>query len=106
MYGDDVEYRAMRGYFVYILSNACNSVMYVGLTKDLNRRLLEHRHGLGNEFTRQYKTVKLVYYERFGDLQQAAKRERQLKSWKRKWKGELVEGINPEWRDLSVVEEL
>lgn len=91
----------MRDYFVYILANAGNSVMYVGVTNDLGRRVQEHRDGLASEFTRQYKAVKLVYYERFGSIEAAIRREKQLKNWRRKWKGELVEGMNPEWRDLG-----
>ena len=94
----------MREYFVYILANAGNSVMYVGVTNDLGRRLQGHREGLASEFTKQYKVVKLVYYERFGRIEAAIGREKQLKSWRRKWKAELVEGVNPEWRDLSVSE--
>ena len=99
--GYDVECEAMREYFVYILANAGNSVMYVGVTNDLGRRIQEHREGLASEFTRRYKAVKLVYYEQFEHVEEAIGREKQLKNWRRKWKGELVESVNPEWRDLS-----
>ena len=91
----------MRQGFVYIMANAGNTVLYVGVTNNLRRRFQEHKQGLVEGFTKRYKVVKLVYYEIFGNIEDAIKREKQIKNWRRKWKAELVEGFNPEWRDLS-----
>jgi len=83
------------------MTNAGNTVLYVGVTNNLMWRLQEHKQGLVEGFTKGYKVVKLVYYEMFGNIEDAIKREKQIKNWRRKWKAELVEGLNPEWRDLS-----
>jgi len=91
----------MRNGFVYIMTNAGNTVLYVGVTNNLRRRVQQHRKGLVEGFTKRYRMVKLVYFEVFGRIEDAIKREKQLKNWRRKWKAELVEGFNPEWRDLS-----
>lgn len=87
-------------YYVYILTNWNHQVMYVGSTKDLARRLKQHRSGNGADFTRKYKVNKLVYFEKASDMKEALRREGQLKRWRRKWKDSLVETVNPEWEDL------
>ncbi len=87
--------------YIYFMVNASNRVMYVGVTNSLKRRMVEHAEGRGAEFTRKYNCTKLVYYEKFLDIEQAIVREKQLKHFKRDWKDELVEGMNPEWRDLA-----
>ena len=89
-------------YFVYILSNWSDSVLYVGVTSNLPRRLYEHRNGLADGFTRKYHVHKLVFFECTGDVRSAIAREKQLKGWTRKKKVSLIETQNPEWRDLSV----
>ena len=88
-------------YYVYILTNWNNKVMYIGVTNNLQRRLYEHKTEAIEGFTKQYKVHKLVYFEQTGDICSAIEREKQLKGWLRRKKNELVESINPEWRDLS-----
>ncbi len=88
-------------YFVYILSNWNDSVLYIGVTSNLPRRLYEHRNGLVDSFTKQYNVHKLVYYENTTDVYSAISREKQLKKWNRNKKNMLIEKMNPEWKDLS-----
>ena len=88
-------------YFVYILSNWDDSVLYIGVTSNLIRRLQEHRNKLADGFTKQYNVHKLVYYEHTNDVYSAISREKQLKNWSRSKKITLIERMNPEWRDLS-----
>ncbi len=88
-------------YYVYILTNKNNNVMYVGVTNNLLRRLYEHKNHLIEGFTKKYNVTKLVYYEESPDVLSANAREKQLKGWSRIKKNELVESENPEWNDLS-----
>ena len=88
-------------YYVYILANTTGTVVYIGVTKDLIRRVYEHRHKLDpNSFTAKYDVHKLVYYEATSDVRAAIEREKQLKGWNRKRKNKLVETLNPRWEDL------
>mgnify|MGYP003313107008 FL=1 len=87
--------------YTYMMANANNNILYMGVTNDLARRIVEHAEGCGSIFTRKYNCHKLVYFETFPDIEQAIAREKQLKNWKREWKNQLVESINPEWRDLA-----
>ena len=88
-------------YYVYILTNATNVAIYVGVTKDLIRRVYEHRHKLDpNSFTARYNIHKLVYYESTNDIKAAIEREKQIKGWNRARKNKLVETKNPKWMDL------
>ena len=87
-------------YYVYILSNQKNTVLYIGVTNDLIRRIYEHKNKLVDGFTKRYNVYKLVYYEIFADSYHAIEREKQLKGGSRKRKYELVNGFNPEWNDL------
>ena len=88
--------------YVYILANTYNTVLYIGVTNDLERRLWEHKnHAFPNSFTAKYKCDRLVYFEHTNDIRAAISREKQLKNWKRAWKNELIEKQNPEWADLS-----
>ena len=91
----------MRRYYVYILTNWNNKVMYIGVTNDLQRRLYEHKNGLIEGFTKKYNVHKLVFFEETTDIKAAIEREKQLKGLLRKKKNALVEMINPEWKDLS-----
>ena len=91
----------MNGYWVYILTNRKNNVKYIGVTNDLERRIYEHKHKLTKGFTERYNVHKLVYFEQTPDVRAAIQREKQLKGWLRKRKNELVESVNPEWKDLS-----
>ena len=89
-------------YYVYILSNWDDSVIYIGVTGNLPRRLYEHRNGLVEGFTKQYNVHKLVYYEYTNDVYSAISREKQLKKWRREKKNQLIEAMKPQWRDLSL----
>jgi len=89
-------------YYIYILTNKTNKVMYIGVTNDLQRRIYEHKNELIDGFTKKYHTHKLVYYEEFRDIKNAIKREKSLKGLLRIKKNALVETINPQWNDLSV----
>ena len=87
-------------YYVYLLSNYTNSVIYTGVTNDLKRRVYEHRDKLSNGFTKRYQVWKLVYYEVFEDIENAILREKQMKAGPRIRKIHLIEIGNPRWRDL------
>ena len=88
-------------YYVYILTNKTNAVMYIGMTNDLQRRLYEHKNELIDGFTKKYHVHKLVYYESYKNVKDAILREKNLKDLLRIRKNELVETINPDWIDLS-----
>ena len=88
-------------YYVYILSNWDDSVLYIGVTGNLPRRLYEHRNHLVDGFSSKYNTEKLVYFEETTDVYSAISREKQLKGWTRKKKNDLISKTNPEWKDLS-----
>ena len=89
-------------YYVYLLTNKLNTVLYVGVTNDLERRLFEHRNELVDSFTKRYHVHKLVYYEATSDVRAAIEREKQIKSWSRAKKNALVNTMNPKWKDLSL----
>jgi putative endonuclease len=88
-------------YFVYILSNWNDSVLYIGITSNLPRRLYEHRNHLADGFTKKYNVHKLVYFEDTNDVHAAIAREKQLKGWRREKKNALISKPNPQWLDLS-----
>ena len=88
-------------YYVYILSNTTNSTIYTGVTNNLVKRIYEHKNTLDpDSFTARYHIHKLVYYEATSDVTTAIEREKQIKSWNRKRKNQLVDGMNPRWEDL------
>ncbi len=89
-----------REYCVYIMTNFNNTVLYTGVTNNLQRRVLEHRSGKGGKFTQRYHVTKLVYYEMGEDVRAAIFREKQIKAGSRKKKVDLITSINPEWNDL------
>ena len=91
----------MKYYYVYILSNRSNNVVYVGVTNNLERRLYEHKNGLFDGFTKKYNVHKLVYYEYTTDIRSAIVREKQIKGWRRSKKNDLINSKNPKWKDLS-----
>ncbi len=88
-------------YFIYILTNWNNKVMYIGVTNNLLRRIYEHKNKIIDGFTKRYNLNKLVYYEQFYEIQLALNREKELKKWRREKKNKLVESMNKEWKDLS-----
>ncbi len=91
----------MERYYVYILSNFTNTTLYIGVTNDLKRRVYEHKNKLIEGFSEKYNVDRLVYFEETTDIKSAIQREKNLKKWNRKWKNELMEKENPEYKDLS-----
>lgn len=88
-------------YYVYLLTNSTNVTLYTGVTNDLRRRMWKHRnHADPGSFTAKYDLGKLVYYEMTSDVKAALEREKQIKSWSRKRKNQLIGTSNPQWRDL------
>ena len=88
-------------YYVYILTNQSNKVLYTGITNNLERRVYEHRVKLIKGFTSKYNINKLVYYDSTTDVNSAIAREKQIKGWSRQKKIDLITGVNPQWVDLS-----
>ena len=88
-------------YYVYILASKQNGTLYIGVTNDLVRRISEHREGLAPGFTKTYGVKRLVYFEVFDDIEQAIRREKRLKKYKREWKMNLIQQGNVGWRDLT-----
>jgi putative endonuclease len=92
--------RAMRGGWVYIMTNRPDGTLYTGVTSDIERRAHEHREGLIDGFTRRYGLKRLVLAEFYEDIRDAIQRERTVKHWPRAWKVRLIQAANPYWRDL------
>ena len=90
----------LQGY-IYMLANNYNNVLYIGVTRDLQRRVAEHKLHINKGFSYKYNTNKLVYHEVYNRLDVAIQREKQLKNWKREWKDKLINDFNPEWRDMT-----
>ncbi len=90
----------MKKGYVYLLANKVNTVIYIGVTSNLAKRIWEHKKKLVEGFTKKYNVDKLVYYEIFELVVDAIKREKQIKGWVRKKKVDLVESLNPNWNDL------
>ncbi len=90
----------MKDYYVYIMSNKSNT-LYIGVTNDLERRVYEHKHKLIDGFTKRYNLTRLVYYESTGDVTTVIAREKQIKGMLRSKKVELIETVNPLWKDLG-----
>ena len=88
-------------FYVYILSNTRRGVLYVGVTSDLSRRMFEHKSRLVPGFTRKYGVILLIYFEEYSSILEARAREASLKRWRRAWKIQLIESLNPDWRDLT-----
>lgn len=90
----------MKQYWVYILASLSQR-LYVGVTNDLERRVREHKAGEGSVFTRRYRIDRLVYFQAFGDIQEAIRAEKTIKGWTREKKRALIESANPGWLDLA-----
>ena len=88
--------------YVYFMTNSDNKALYIGVTSDLTKRVLQHKNHQYEGFTDKYNCTKLVYYEECNDIKTAITREKQLKNWHRDWKNNLIKQTNPEWRDLSI----
>lgn len=79
-----------------------NLTLYIGITNDLQRRIVEHKNGIIPGFTQKYKCKKLIYFEQYSDIEEAIRREKQLKNWHRSWKLNLISSMNPDFLDLSL----
>ncbi len=90
----------MSEYYVYILANKKNGTLYVGMAGDLTKRIVRHKDKRANQFAAKYDVHKLVYYEKQKTLEEAIKREKQLKKWRREWKMKLIEKENSGWDEL------
>lgn len=92
----------IHSYYVYIMTNNYNTVLYTGVTNEMERRVWEHKSGVNkNSFTSKYNCNKLIYFEEFADINEAIHREKQLKKYRREWKENLINSFNPEWKDLA-----
>ena len=89
-----------RQFFVYMLASRPNGTLYVGVTNDLSRRIVEHREGSADGFTRKHGVSRLVWFEQFESIEAAIAQEKRIKRWRRDWKIALIERDNPAWRDL------
>jgi len=89
-----------KDYYVYMLASKRNGTLYIGVTSNLMRRVWEHKEKVADGFTKKYGVDKLVYVEHFLDPENAIKREKRLKKYKRQWKINLIERDNPQWKDL------
>ncbi|OIO01169.1 excinuclease ABC subunit C [Candidatus Desantisbacteria bacterium CG_4_10_14_0_8_um_filter_48_22] len=87
-------------YYIYIMTNKGNTVLYTGVTNDLKRRVCEHKEKLAEGFTKKYNAVKLVYHEVFNDIRDAITREKQIKGGSRRKKIDMINSFNKKWKDL------
>ena len=90
----------MKQYFIYILASKRNGTLYIGITNNLLKRVIQHKSEIQEGFTKKYNVHILVYFEVFQDIYSAIAREKQMKKWKREWKIKLIEKTNPNWNDL------
>jgi putative endonuclease len=90
----------MKHYYVYVMTSP-SGTLYTGMTNDLKRRVYQHKHKLVEGFTEKYNVTRLAYYEETQDVQTAIAREKEIKSWRRSKKLELIKSLNPKWQDLS-----
>ncbi|OJW50579.1 MAG: hypothetical protein BGO67_05755 [Alphaproteobacteria bacterium 41-28] len=86
--------------YIYILASKRNGTLYTGITSDLPKRIYQHKEKMFGGFTDKYNVNLLVYYEVYDDILDAIAREKRLKRWRRSWKLELIEKMNPQWDDL------
>lgn len=90
-------------YYVYILTNKNKTVLYTGLTGNLSERIVQHKSGQAEGFTKKYKVNTLIYYEEFADVFEAKQREKAIKKWRRAWKEDLIKQANPNWNELLIM---
>jgi putative endonuclease len=96
----------MGKFYVYLMTNKYDTVLYAGITNNLKRRMYEHQNKIIDGFTRKYNCTKLVWYSEFSEPQEAIEYEKRIKKWKREYKENLINQMNPEWKDLSADFEL
>lgn len=92
----------MNNYYVYILTNKNNTTLYIGVTNNIQRRLYEHKNEKIDGFSKKYHLHKLIYLEETNSIIDAISREKQLKGWNRQKKENLINQLNPSWKDLSI----
>ncbi len=90
----------MKNYYVYIMTNSEDGTLYIGITNDLLRRVIEHKLKINEGFTNQFNLDKLVWFDQTNDIHVAIKKEKQMKKWKREYKINTIEESNPDWDDL------
>ncbi len=88
--------------YTYIVTNKYRTTFYVGVTSDLNKRIIEHANGIGSEFTKKYNLKYIIYFEEFTDINQAIAREKQIKNWRKDWKLNLIKAKNPTLETLKI----
>lgn len=91
----------IKGGFVYLISNFNRTTIYIGVTNDIERRILEHKIGIGSKFSSKYNLKYLMYFEEHTTINDAIEREKQLKNWHKEWKWNLVKEDNPNFIDLA-----
>ena len=91
----------MKHLHIYIMANNKNTTLYIGVTSNLPQRVYQHKLKMTPGFSAKYNLIKLVYFESFENMYDAISREKQLKNWRREWKNNLIERVNPQWLDLS-----
>ena len=94
-------YKTNHQYFLYIITNKKEGVLYIGITNNLERRIFEHKNKLVKGFSSRYNLDKLVYFESFQYINEAIKREKNMKKWKREWKINLINENNPNWENIA-----
>ena len=94
-------FKTIHQYYVYILTSKKNGTLYIGMTNNLETRVLQHKQKINKSFTSKYNVRYLVYFENHQYVNDAIKREKQLKKWNRQWKINLIEEDNKDWKDLS-----
>ncbi len=90
----------MDTYYVYMIANNHNTVLYIGVTNNLIRRVYEHKNGLIDGFTKKYNCHKLVWFQQTNDVDSAITKEKRMKKWKREYKENVIREMNPDWKDL------
>ena len=93
----------MYNYYVYILANNSNKVLYIGVTSNIQRRVFEHKNKMVEGFTKKYNVDKLVFCEIYNDVQDALSREKQLKGWTRRKKFELINSVNSDFKEIDII---
>jgi putative endonuclease len=94
-------FKTIHQYYLYIITNKKEGVLYIGVTNNLERRMFEHKEKLIEGFSKKYNLDKLIYFETYQYINDAIRREKQMKKWKRQWKINLITEDNPDWNDLS-----
>jgi len=89
-------------YYVYLLASKKHGTLYVGVTSNLEQRMYQHKKSIAEGFTKKYGVKNLVWFDQTSDVHEAINKEKQIKKWKRQYKINLIEGANPDWRDLSL----